>query len=106
MVGMELPHGLGAEIYNIHGNTMPCAHDVQNGIETQKSGSQPQQHARAAYEGQFYEDKRYGNGLYRTPKGHFYLGEWVLGLRHGVGIEGTTVHGALVILCVPTRECM
>jgi hypothetical protein len=106
MVGMELPHGLGAEVYMIQANTVSGAHDGQNGITTQNTRSQPQQDVRAAYEGQFYEDKRYGIGLYRTPKGYFYLGEWVLGLRHGVGIEGSTVNGALVIPHTPARKCM
>ena len=106
MVGMELPHGLGAEVYIIQANAVSGAHVGQIGTTTQNTPSQPLQHGRASYEGQFYEDKRCGIGLYCTPKGYFYLGEWVLGLRHGVGIEGLTVNGALVIPYTPARKCM
>ena len=48
MVGMELPHGLGAEVYMNQANTVSGAHDGQNGITTQNTMSQPQQHISAA----------------------------------------------------------
>jgi hypothetical protein len=109
MVGMELPHGQGVEIYDtkfgstasqppsIQANTHSPSNDDQDDATMQTAGHQP--NTLASYEGQFYEDKRYGVGLYRSPRGFFYLGEWVLGLRHGVGIEGLPVHGASVIFC-------
>jgi hypothetical protein len=50
----------------------------------------------AVYEGQLYEDKRFGVGCYTSPDGFFYLGEWGLGLRHGRGFEGLLVHNCPV----------
>jgi len=60
MVGMDLPHGYGQETF--------------------QDGSQ--------YVGQYYEDKRFGTGLYVNSKHFFYIGTWELGIRHGKGIEG------------------
>jgi len=60
MVGMELPHGYGQEIF--------------------ADGSQ--------YVGEFYEDKRNGVGMFTAPSHHFYIGQWSVGVRHGKGFEG------------------
>ena len=60
MVGMELPHGYGQEIF--------------------ADGSQ--------YVGEFYEDKRNGIGMFTAPSHHFYIGQWSVGVRHGKGFEG------------------
>jgi hypothetical protein len=60
MVGMEMPHGFGQEIF-------------QNGSQ---------------YAGEFYEDKRHGIGMFVEPLDHFYIGGWEMGVRHGKGIEG------------------
>lgn len=35
-----------------------------------------------------YEDKRSGIGMLTAPSGHFFLGPWNMGARHGRGIEG------------------
>lgn len=60
MVGMEMPHGLGQELF--------------------RSSSE--------YAGEFFEDKRHGVGILITPSHHFYLGGWDVGERHGKAIEG------------------
>ena len=59
MIGMEMPHGLGQELF-----------------------------LSSEYAGEFYEDKRHGVGILITPSHHFYLGGWEVGVRHGRGIEG------------------
>lgn len=81
MVGMELPHGLGVErLY--HGSR---------------------------YEGEHYEDKRSGVGMMTTPSGHFFLGNWDMGDRHGRGIEGeirTQKDGKNAVIPVAVVQCV
>ena len=55
-----MPHGYGQEVF--------------------KNGSQ--------YVGEYYEDKRSGIGKFVTPRHYFFLGNWVLGVRHGKGLIG------------------
>ena len=77
MVGMILPHGQGHELFS--------------------DGS--------SYVGEFYEDKRFGTGMYVSSKHHFYVGAWELGLRHGKGIEGrynSKDRDAMLPVCVST----
>lgn len=65
--GLELPEGLG--------------------VETIVLPSFPN-HSVATYEGQIVDDKRHGVGRYTHCNGHWYLGQWAQGIRHGKGIEG------------------
>lgn len=85
MVGMELPHGMGVERFG--------------------DGT--------LYEGEIFEDKRIGIGMYTTagPDQQWYLGGWHLGYRQGKGIEGRfTSRGVMVPVAVVhckagTRQC-
>ena len=74
MTGMELPHGIGVEVYYL----------------ADRANMNPHM---ASYEGEIFEDKRFGVGRYTSPKGYWYLGQWILGKREGRGIEGATVDG-------------
>ncbi|EKX41094.1 hypothetical protein GUITHDRAFT_153921 [Guillardia theta CCMP2712] len=68
-VGLELPHGLGVERF--------------------ADGSK--------YEGEVYEDKRSGIGMYSTSDNFWYLGGWHLGVRHGRGLEGKVTSGGILV---------
>jgi hypothetical protein len=43
-------------------------------------------------------------GRYTGPSGYWYLGPWVLGLRHGVGFEGLTLHEDQVPVAIVSCE--
>ena len=43
-------------------------------------------------------------GRYTAPSGYWYLGPWVLGLRHGVGIEGLTHNQDQVPIAIVSCE--
>ena len=96
MIGMELPHGLGVETYNVYDPTyVPCD---DNAVDVPGHNH----HHMASYEGEIFEDKRYGIGRYTSPHGNWYMGEWALGVRHGKGFEGVSIHGDPVPLAIVT----
>eukprot|EP00960_Hanusia_phi_P049923 759880-Hanusia_phi.AAC.2 len=69
LVGLEVPHGLGVERF--------------------ADGSK--------YEGEIYEDKRSGVGMYSTSDNFWYLGGWQQGVRHGRGLEGKVMSGGVLV---------
>ena len=124
MVGMELPHGLGVESYDqvvvldqivalddkqtrvVDGqhttNHLMSHHQPLDAKLATLTPAHAQELRYAMYEGQIFEDKRFGISRFTSRGGHWYLGQWVLGVCCGSGIEGLTLNGLAVPLALVT----